>query len=283
MLIYLWDFTYEDLEDMWNKINKYLSLSERHQTLKYLVSRFTAPFRIWIYDMLPAVRACVFVLRKNRDTPRMKRWSGTKKLKWVDVNKIFSNTQYVYGERKSIPSPVQDHFRRQDEINSIPVPPPAFVVVHDFSVLRLKPYVAGGEVVIQNYLFHSYDVQHRLFNLVLDRDFWSALFGHTHDGWLEGVYHNFVQHITIWYRLLMERHFDSDRHTIMPPSFFVCHVLVEGYDWRVFMASIATYPNFMVTWWDVDTVLMPIHSSPNHRLFGELQLTSMEVHIIMRV
>nr|KAJ0195067.1 hypothetical protein LSAT_V11C700345330 [Lactuca sativa] len=46
---YLWDFTYDDLDDTWNKIDKYISLAER-------VSRFTAPFRIWIYEMLPVVR-----------------------------------------------------------------------------------------------------------------------------------------------------------------------------------------------------------------------------------
>nr|KAJ0210251.1 hypothetical protein LSAT_V11C400187500 [Lactuca sativa] len=62
---YLWDFTYVDLEDIWNKIHNYLSLSERHQTLKYPVSGFTAPIRIWIYEMIPAVRACGFVLRKK--------------------------------------------------------------------------------------------------------------------------------------------------------------------------------------------------------------------------
>nr|KAJ0207526.1 hypothetical protein LSAT_V11C500263170 [Lactuca sativa] len=372
-------FTYDDLEDTWNKINKYLLLPERCQTLKYSISGFTGPIRIWIYEMLPVVRACGYVLRKNRDMPRMKRWSGTKKLKWVDVNKIFSKIQegqplrqnmlssdgemtscyymsfqeYVYGERKSVSSPVRDHFKRQDESSSSmsssgrshgrgrgsekhnldevlkrlhvleqhvfmnrqptsvfveevnnedfwkdisfeepvvfqgkydeheleerndnagnkfdddvfdvndyneakevsdedeviitgnvdyyddygvdgkevtpdkprtrkpsqylcppyielhttpkqkrrakkkvdikstsPVPPPAFAVTHDFSVLCLQPYVAGSEVVIQNYLFHSYDVQHRLFNFVLDRDFWSVLFGHTHDGWLESM------------------------------------------------------------------------------------------------
>nr|KAJ0190898.1 hypothetical protein LSAT_V11C800449820 [Lactuca sativa] len=69
-------------------------------------------------------------IEKNKDMPRMKRWSGTKKLKLIDVNKIFSKTQeaqpprnkmspsddeltscyymsfqeYVYGERKSVPS-----------------------------------------------------------------------------------------------------------------------------------------------------------------------------------
>nr|KAJ0215765.1 hypothetical protein LSAT_V11C300106510 [Lactuca sativa] len=466
----------------WNKIHNYLSLSERRQTLKYSVSGFTAPIRIWIYEMILAVRACGFVLRKNKDLPRMKRWSGTKKLKWVDVNKIWSKIQgqpprqnmlpgdgemtscyymsfqeYVYGEGKAVPSPVRDHFRRQDESSSSmsssvalmvewetqprrgvetatctgaacvyepttyrevnteqfwnditfddpivsqrkydeqvvqdevmnknnttenifgdiqddkvleerndyvgnkfdddvfdvndysevkeeseerndnagnkfdddvpdedeiiitgiidyfdeydgkevtpdkprtrkssqylcppytelhttpkqkrrtkkkvdikstsPVPPPVFGVAHDFSMLRLQPYVADGEVVIQNYIFHSYDVQHRLFNFVLDRDFWSSLFGHTHDGWLESA-----------------RQFESDRHTIMPPIFFVSHAL-EGQDWRAFMAGIATYPNFMVAWWDVDTVLLPIHSSPNHWLFGELRLASMEVHI----
>nr|KAJ0197585.1 hypothetical protein LSAT_V11C700368570 [Lactuca sativa] len=74
------------------------------------------------------------------------------------------------------------------------------------------------------------------------------------------------------------RRFDGDRHTIMPPNFF-CHAVEEGQDWRAFMAGIATYPNFMVAWWDVDTVQLPIHSSPNHWLFGELRLASMEVHI----
>nr|KAJ0189333.1 hypothetical protein LSAT_V11C800438700 [Lactuca sativa] len=414
---YVWDFTYVDLEDTWNKINFYLSLPERRQTLKYSVSRFTAPIRIWIYEMFPAVRACGFVLRKNKDMPRMKRWSGTKKMKWVDVNKIFSKIQegqpprknmlpsdgemtscyympfqeYVYGERKPVPSPVREHFRRQDESlssmsssgrshgrgrgsgkhnldevlkrlhaqeqhvvqdevmnknnttenifddieddkvleerndnagnkfdddvfdvndysevkeleerndnvgnkfdddvsdkdeviitgivdyfdeygvdgkevtpdkprtrkpsqylcppytevdikSTSPVPPPAFGVAHDFSMLRLQPYVAGGE--------------HRLFNFVLDRDFWSSLFGHTHDGWLES------SHITIWYRLLMERRFEGERHTIMPPNFFVSHALEQGQDWRAFMAGIAMYPNFMVAWWDVDTVNLIVY------------------------
>ncbi|KAL7598019.1 hypothetical protein Lser_V15G26526 [Lactuca serriola] len=396
---YLWDFTYEDLEDTWNKINNYFSLSEHRQTLKYSVSGFTAPIKIWIYERFPAVRAGGYASRKNREMPRMKRWSDNKNLKWVDVNKMFLMTkerqpvrkkmlptdeemtssyymswqEYVYGERKSVPSPVRDNFRRQDESSSSmlssgrsygrsgrsgkpkldevlkrlhaleqhvfmnreqtkctenvnyyddyvidgkqntpvepktrnpskhictpytelhttpkqkrrpqkkvdtklssPVPPPKFTVVHDFSVLRLQPYVEGGEIVIQNYFFHSYEVQHRFLNLVLDRDFWSALFGHTHDGWLD------ASHITIWYRLLNERRFNSDRHTIMPPNFFVCHVLEEVYDWRAFMSGISRYPEHMVAWWDVDTVLMPIHSFPNHWLFGELRLSSMEVHL----
>nr|KAJ0224067.1 hypothetical protein LSAT_V11C200081670 [Lactuca sativa] len=38
---YLWDFTYVDLEDTWNKIDNYLSLPERRQTLKYSVSGFS--------------------------------------------------------------------------------------------------------------------------------------------------------------------------------------------------------------------------------------------------
>nr|KAJ0220306.1 hypothetical protein LSAT_V11C200059300 [Lactuca sativa] len=376
---YLWDFTYVDLKDTWNKIHNYLSLSERGQTLKYSVSGFTAPIRIWIYEMIPAVHACGFASRKNKDLPRMKRWSGTKKLKWVDVNKIWSKMQVVqdevmnknnttknvfgdiqddkvleerneyagnkfddvfdvndYSEVKEeweerndnagnkfdddvsdedelIITGIVDYFddddgkevtpdkprslkpsqylcppytelhttpkqkrrtkKKVDIKSTSPVPPPVFGVAHDFSMLRLQPYVAGGEVVIQNYVLHSYDVQHRLFNFVLDRDFWSSLFGHTHDGWLESA------HITIWYRLLMERRFESDRHTIMPPNFFLSHALEEGQDWRVFMAGIATYPNFMVAWWNVDTVLLPIHSSPNHWLFGELRLASMEVHI----
>nr|KAJ0200769.1 hypothetical protein LSAT_V11C600324800 [Lactuca sativa] len=53
-------------------IDKYLSLSERGQTFKYSILGFTAPFRIWIYEMFPIVRVGGFALRKNRDTPRMK-------------------------------------------------------------------------------------------------------------------------------------------------------------------------------------------------------------------
>ncbi|XP_023756981.2 uncharacterized protein LOC111905526 [Lactuca sativa] len=185
-------------------------------------------------------------------------------------------SQYLcppYTELHTTPKQKRRTKKKVDIKSTSPVPPPVFGVAHDLSMLRLQPYVAGGEDVIQNYVLHSYDVQHRLFNFVLDRDFWSSLFGHTHDGWLESA------HITIWYRLLMERRFESDRHTIMPPNFFVSHALEEGQDWRAFMAGIATYPNFMVAWWNVDTVLLPIHSSPNHWLFGELRLASIEVHI----
>ena len=76
-----------------------------------------------------------------------------------------------------------------------------------------------------------------------------------------------MQHITIWYRLLMERRFESDRHTIMPPNFFVSHALEEGQDWRAFMAGIATYPNFMVAWWDVDTVNLIVYIENNIVIF----------------
>nr|KAJ0185186.1 hypothetical protein LSAT_V11C900483230 [Lactuca sativa] len=87
--------------------------------------------------------------------------------------------------------------KKVDAKSTTPIPPPTFVVVHDFSVLCLQPYVAGGE---------------------------------------------------------------------------------DALDWRAFMSSIATYPDFMVHWWNVDTVIMLIHSFPNHWLFGKLQLDSMEVH-----
>nr|KAJ0219149.1 hypothetical protein LSAT_V11C300143150 [Lactuca sativa] len=46
------------------------------------------------------------------------------------------------------------------------------------------------------------------------------------------------QHITIWIRLLMERRFEVDRYTIMPQNFFLCHLLEDGSDWRVFIFGI---------------------------------------------
>nr|KAJ0204207.1 hypothetical protein LSAT_V11C500266130 [Lactuca sativa] len=152
--------------------------------------------------------------------------------------------------------------KKVDVKSTTPIPPPTFVVVHDFLVLRLQPYVAGGEVVLQNKFF-----MHITWSTIC---IIRALFGHTHNGWLDET------HMTIWIRLLMERRFDSDRYTIMSPNFFVCHVLEDGFDWRAFMSGIATYPNFMVPWWNV---LMPIHSFHNHWLFGKLRLESMEVHI----
>nr|KAJ0186514.1 hypothetical protein LSAT_V11C900465410 [Lactuca sativa] len=348
---YLWVFTYDDLEDTWNKIDRYFSLHERRQTFKYSISGFTASFRI-----LQAVRACEFALRKNRDTPRMKRWSGTKKLKWVDVNNIFemikegrrpSNNmspsddettssyymlfqEYAYGERNPVPSLIREHFRRQDTSSSsmsssgrshgrggpsgkpsleemskrlhaleqqvfmnrkpteafvekvdneniwnnisfeehaifqtnfgetvvadesmnknktnenvfgdiedekelderidkaghstnkfdddlhttqkqkrrpkkkvdakstTPVPPPAFVV-HDFSVLR-------SEVVLQNYFFHACKLEHRFYNLDLNIEFWSALFGHTRSRWLDEAELYFIFFILIAFYLLI--------------------------------------------------------------------------------
>nr|KAJ0222219.1 hypothetical protein LSAT_V11C200092620 [Lactuca sativa] len=132
---YLWEVTCDDLEDTCNKIDRYFSLSERRQTFKYSVSGFTAPFMLFVL---------VDSRYEKTETPRIKRLSGTKNLKWVDVNKILDMTkegrrprhsmspsddemtssyymscqEYVYGERNSVSSLVQDHFRRQDESSS---------------------------------------------------------------------------------------------------------------------------------------------------------------------
>nr|KAJ0223733.1 hypothetical protein LSAT_V11C200067630 [Lactuca sativa] len=132
------DIILYELENMWNKINKYLSLPEHCQTFKS-VSGFTTPYGIWIYEMLPYVQG-TYVLHKNKDTRKMKRSSALKKLKWADVNQIFDVTkgrrprhrmipndeeirssyymscqEYVYGEPLSVPSPIRKHFRKQDE------------------------------------------------------------------------------------------------------------------------------------------------------------------------
>ncbi|KAL7594372.1 hypothetical protein Lser_V15G27863 [Lactuca serriola] len=93
---YLWDFTYVDLEDTWNKIYHYLSLSERGQTLKYSVSGFTALIR----EGLP---------------PRQNMLPGDGEM---TSSYYMSFQEYVYGEGKAVPSPVRDHFRRQDESSS---------------------------------------------------------------------------------------------------------------------------------------------------------------------
>nr|KAJ0203691.1 hypothetical protein LSAT_V11C500257840 [Lactuca sativa] len=77
--------------------------------------------------MLQSVRGSGFVLRKKQRYTSDETLECTKKLKWVDVNKIFDMTKegrrprhsmtpkYVYGEPHSVPSPVRNHFRRQDE------------------------------------------------------------------------------------------------------------------------------------------------------------------------
>nr|KAJ0204941.1 hypothetical protein LSAT_V11C500276840 [Lactuca sativa] len=80
-LLVVWEFTYDDLEDTWNKINKYLSLSEPRQYFKYFVLGITAPFKIWIYEILPYVRGAYSLLLRNKDTPQIKRWSAIKKMK----------------------------------------------------------------------------------------------------------------------------------------------------------------------------------------------------------
>nr|KAJ0214681.1 hypothetical protein LSAT_V11C400225210 [Lactuca sativa] len=94
-----------------------------------------------VNEMLPFVRSGGFALRKNKETHWMKGWSATRKLKWVDVKKIFymkkegrrlrhsmtltdderkssyymSYQEYVYGKPHSVPSTVRNNFRRQDE------------------------------------------------------------------------------------------------------------------------------------------------------------------------
>nr|KAJ0219349.1 hypothetical protein LSAT_V11C300133980 [Lactuca sativa] len=107
---YLWDITYDDLEDTWNKMNKYLSLPERRQTLKYSVSGFTTPIRMWMYEMLPAVHACGF-----GQPPRQNMLPSDGEMTSCYY---MSFQEYVYSERKSFSSPIRDHFRRQDESSS---------------------------------------------------------------------------------------------------------------------------------------------------------------------
>nr|KAJ0221974.1 hypothetical protein LSAT_V11C200066430 [Lactuca sativa] len=106
----------------------------------------------------------------------------------------------------------------------------------------------------------------------MHREFWSMLFGHTQNSWLDET----ISTITF---ATYHRRFEAERHTIIPPKFLVCHLLEDGNDWRAFMSGIATYPDIMVPWWDVDRVYMLIHSYPNHWLFGELRLESIEVHL----
>ena len=65
-------------------------------------------------------------------------------------------------------------------------------VHHDFSALRLQPYVAAGEGVIEKYVFHHYEVRHRFYNLLLGKEFWGTLFGHIGDGWLDEIVRIFV-------------------------------------------------------------------------------------------
>nr|KAJ0227050.1 hypothetical protein LSAT_V11C100026640 [Lactuca sativa] len=130
------------------------------------------------------------------------------------------------------PKPKRRAKKKVDTRSTTPPTPPIFGVAHDFSVLHPQPYVVGDEVVF--------------YNLILDRELWCALFGHTHNGSLDEA------RITNWIRLLMERWFQADQYTIKPPNFFVWHLLEDSNDWRAFMSGVATYANIIVPWWDVD-------------------------------
>nr|KAJ0204305.1 hypothetical protein LSAT_V11C500296100 [Lactuca sativa] len=88
-----------------------------------------------------------------------------------------------YIELHTTPKQKRRPKKKVDIKSTSSVPPPKFVVVRDFSVLRLQPYVASGEVVIRNYLFHSYNVQYRLYNLVIEIFGAPCLGIHTTDGW----------------------------------------------------------------------------------------------------
>nr|KAJ0196541.1 hypothetical protein LSAT_V11C700372330 [Lactuca sativa] len=73
-------------------IYHYMSLVKLSNTRCQDLRRHSSMLVIWIYEMLPSVRS-VYVLRRNKATHQIKRWSATKKLKWVDVNKIFDVTR----------------------------------------------------------------------------------------------------------------------------------------------------------------------------------------------
>nr|KAJ0203641.1 hypothetical protein LSAT_V11C500242360 [Lactuca sativa] len=78
------------------------------------------------------------------------------------------------------------------------------------SIPDQKPSSSPSNIrcVTKLFFFHAYNVQHRFYNLILNREFWSSLFRHTHNGWLDEA--------------------------------------INGNDWRAFMYGITTYPDIMV-------------------------------------
>nr|KAJ0213706.1 hypothetical protein LSAT_V11C400161190 [Lactuca sativa] len=121
---YLWEFTFDDLQESWNKINNYLSVPEPRRPFKYSVSGFTSPFRIWIYEMFPYARG-VYVSCRNNDTPWIKKYiagvytNERRKPKLARHKMIpseeetiksyyLSCLEYVFGEPTPVPSPVRN-------------------------------------------------------------------------------------------------------------------------------------------------------------------------------
>ena len=69
--------------------------------------------------------------------------------------------------------------------------------------MRLQPYVAAGEGVIEKYVFHHYEVRHRFYNLLLGKEFWGTLFGHIGDGWLDEMVSNYKFMLTsLWLQVI---------------------------------------------------------------------------------
>ncbi|CAH1433425.1 unnamed protein product [Lactuca virosa] len=143
---FLWHHSYGELRKIFGKIDDYVKANEDKQ-LKYTVSGFSAPFKIWIWEMFPYIRGKYSIRHNNKNIPRITRWGHIRRLTWVEVCDIYnvdkdelhrpksrmhvseneavteyylSYIRYMNGDLSPIASPLRNNFRRHEVSSSGP-------------------------------------------------------------------------------------------------------------------------------------------------------------------
>nr|KAJ0191600.1 hypothetical protein LSAT_V11C800437160 [Lactuca sativa] len=140
---FLWHHSYGELRKIFGKIDVYVKANE-HKQLKYTVSGFSAPFKIWIWEMFPYIRGKFSIRHNNKNIPRITRWGHIRRLTWVEVCDIYNVDKdemhrpksgmhvsdneaateyylsYKKGDLSPIASPLRNNFRRHEVSSSGP-------------------------------------------------------------------------------------------------------------------------------------------------------------------
>ncbi|KAI3791183.1 hypothetical protein L2E82_04850 [Cichorium intybus] len=87
----IWETEYRELNKIYTKIEDHESLPALRPTLRMSVSGYSYPFKIWIWETIPALEG-IFSRRINENIPRFVRWQQIKKMSAEQVKKIYTQT-----------------------------------------------------------------------------------------------------------------------------------------------------------------------------------------------
>ncbi|KAL4559022.1 hypothetical protein LXL04_031154 [Taraxacum kok-saghyz] len=80
---------YKFMQECFGKIKNLTQSGKKKDEMRYTVSGYTVPFRIWIWEMLPQL-SLINAARMGTSLPMMVQWRQLKKIEWPAICKAFT-------------------------------------------------------------------------------------------------------------------------------------------------------------------------------------------------